>query len=446
MSRIFHRSLLADYPIAVGGKGMMIRLADGREIIDGVGGAAVSCLGHGNERVEAAIARQMGRIAYAHTSHFSSEPAEELAELLVGHQPGGLSHVWFVDSGSEGVEASIKLARQYFLEIGQPERDQFIARRQGYHGSTLGALSASGNMMRRQPYKAILSGAFHHVSPCFPYRFKRDDESEAEYCRRLADELEAEFQRLGPDRVAAFFAEPVVGATSGCVPAVGGYFRAVREICDRHGALLILDEVMCGMGRTGTTHAWEQEGITPDIEVIAKGLGGGYQPIGGILIAGRIVEAFRRGSGVFVHGHTYQGHPLACAAALAVQQVIRDDNLLANVRAMGTRLGNALTERFGNHPHVGDVRGRGLFRAIELVADRASKQVFDPALKVNARVKPAGLARGVSVYPMGGTIDGKHGDHVIVAPAYIAEARDIDAIVERLGAAVDDVMAGLPRQ
>ena len=446
MSRIFHRSLHAEFPIAVGGKGMIIRLADGREIIDGVGGAAVSCLGHGNERVGAAIARQLGRIAYAHTSQFSSEPAEELAEVLVGHQPGGLSHVYFCDSGSEGMEAAIKLARQYFLEIGQPQRDQFIARRQSFHGVTLGALSAGGNMMRRAPYGAMLSGAFHHVSPCFPYRFKGDDESEEQYCRRLVDELEVEFQRLGPDRVAAFFAEPVVGATSGCVPPSPGYFRAVREICDRHGTLLILDEVMCGMGRTGTMHAWEQEGITPDIEVIAKGLGGGYQPIGAMLIHDRIVEAFRHGSGVFVHGQTYHGHPVACAAALAVQQVIREDDLLANVRAMGTRLGNALTERFGNHPHVGDVRGRGLFWAIELVRDRASKQVFDPALQVNARVKPAGFAHGVAVYPMAGTIDGKHGDHVIIAPAYIARPQDIDAIVERLGAAVDDVLAGLPTQ
>jgi adenosylmethionine-8-amino-7-oxononanoate aminotransferase len=443
MSRLLHRSLHVKVPVAVGGEGMTIRMADGSEVLDGSGGAAVSCLGHGNARVNAAIAAQLSRIAYVHTGLFSNAAAEELAKTLVGHEPGGLSRAYFCSSGSEGMEAAIKLARQYFLEIGQPDRTQYIARRQSYHGNTLGALSAGGNMMRRAPYAALLSGAFHHVSPCFSYRFKRDDESDAQYCRRLADELEAEFQRLGPDRVVAFCAEPVVGATTGCVAAVAGYFKAVREICDRHGALLILDEVMCGMGRTGTMHAWEQEGIVPDIQVIAKGLGGGYQPIGGILIQRRIIEAFRRGSGAFMHGHTYQAHPVACAAALAVQRVIREDNLLENIQAMGRRLEGRLTERFGNHRHVGDVRGRGLFWAIELVRDRASKDVFDPALRVHEQVKLAAVRHGVAVYPMGGTVDGKRGDHVIIAPAYIAGPQHIDAIVERLGAAVDDVLARL---
>ena len=443
MSRLLHRSLHVNVPVAVGGDGMILRLADGSEVLDGSGGAAVSCLGHGNARVNAAMAAQLSRIAYVHTGLFSNEAAEALAEMLVGHQPGGLSHAYFCSSGSEGMEAAIKLARQYFLEIGQPDRTQYIARRQGYHGNTLGALSAGGNMMRRAPYAALLSDAFHHVSPCFPYRFKHDDESDAQYCRRLADELEAEFQRLGPDRVAAFCAEPVVGATTGCVAAVAGYFQAVRAVCDRHGALLILDEVMCGMGRTGSMHAWEQEGIVPDIQVIAKGLGGGYQPIGGILIQQRIIEALRHGSGAFMHGHTYQAHPVACAAALAVQQVIAEDNLLDNVRAMGRRLGDRLTERFGNHRHVGDIRGRGLFWAIELVRDRAGKAVFDPALKVHEQIKLAAFRHGVAVYPMGGTVDGKRGDHVVIAPAYIAEPRHIDAIVERLGAAVDDVLARL---
>jgi adenosylmethionine-8-amino-7-oxononanoate aminotransferase len=443
MSRLLHRSLHVKVPVAVGGDGMIIRMADGSEVLDGSGGAAVSCLGHGNARVNAAMAAQLSRIAYVHTGLFSNEAAEALAEMLVGHQPGGLSHAYFCSSGSEGMEAAIKLARQYFLEAGQPDRTQFIARRQGYHGNTIGALSAGGNMMRRAPYAALLSGAFHHVSPCFPYRFKHDDESDAQYCRRLADELEAEFQRLGPGRVAAFCAEPVVGATTGCVAAVAGYFQAVRAVCDRHGALLILDEVMCGMGRTGTLHAWEQEGIVPDIQVIAKGLGGGYQPIGGILIHQRIIEALRHGSGAFMHGHTYQAHPVACAAALAVQQVIAEDNLLDNVRAMGRRLEERLTERFGNHRHVGDIRGRGLFWAIELVADRASKAVFDPALKLHEQIKLAAVRHGVAVYPMGGTVDGKRGDHVVIAPAYIAGPRHIDAIVERLGAAVDDVLARL---
>ena len=442
MSRVLHRSG-AIPPVAVGGEGIYLHLADGTKVIDASGGAAVACLGHGNRRIAEAIGRQAATMAYAHTGTFISQPAEDLADLILQDQPGGLTHAWFCSSGSEGNEAALKLARQYFMELGQPQRTRFIGRRQGYHGTTLGALAAGGNMMRRALYEPILSQAFSLVSPCFAYRFKRDDETDAQYVDRLANELEWEFQRVGPDNVIAFLAEPVVGATTGCVPALPGYFKRVREICDRHGALLILDEVMCGMGRTGTMHAWEQEGIAPDIQVIAKGLGSGYQPIGGLLIAGRVVQALHDGSGGFMHGQTYQAHPVACAAALEVQRIIREDNLLANVRAMGARLETALTERFGNHRHVGDVRGRGLFWAIELVAERASKQVFNPVLKLNERVKREALARGVATYPMGGTIDGTQGDHVIVAPPYIATAADIDTIVDRLGAAVDAAVAAV---
>jgi len=442
-SRVLHRSGGAP-PVAVSGEGIYLHTADGRKIIDGSGGAAVACLGHGNRRIAEAIGRQAAAMAYAHTGTFSSQSAEDLAHIVLDGEPGGLTHAYFCSSGSEGTEAALKLARQYFVEIGQNQRAHVIARRQGYHGNTLGALAAGGNMMRRALYEPILSPAFSLVSPCFAYRFQRDDESDAQYVARLGDELEAEFQRLGPDTVMAFLAEPVVGATTGCVAAVPGYFKRVREICDRHGALLILDEVMCGMGRTGTMHAWEQEGITPDLQVVAKGLGGGYQPIGGVLISGRIVQAITNGSGGFMHGHTYQAHPVACAAALEVQRIIREDNLLENVRAMGARLETALTERFGNHRHVGDVRGRGLFWALEFVQDRASKQVFDPALKLNERVKREAFDRGVALYPMNGTIDGKRGDHIIIAPPYIATAADIDAIVDRLGGAVDAAIAGLP--
>jgi adenosylmethionine-8-amino-7-oxononanoate aminotransferase len=417
----------------------MLRLGDGRTVIDGSGGAAVACLGHGNARIAAAIGRQAARMAYGHTGLFTNEPAEALADALLAGEPGGLSHAFFVSSGSEAMEAALKLARQYFVEVGQPQRTRFIARRQSYHGTTLGALAAGGNMMRRALFEPLLGSAFSLVSPCFVYRFRNAGETDAEYIDRLAAELEAEFQRLGPDKVAAFCAEPIVGATSGCVAALPGYFPRVREICDRHGALLILDEVMCGMGRTGTMHAWEQEGVTPDIQAIAKGLGGGYQPIGGILIGARIAAAVRGGSGAFMHGQTYQAHAVACAAALEVQRIIHEDDLLTNVRAMGERLEAGLTERFGNHAHVGDVRGRGLFWAIELVADRASKRVFDLALHMNERVRDAAMERGLAIYPMGGTIDGKLGDHVIVAPPYIATPADIDAIIDRLGAAVDAV-------
>lgn len=439
-SRVLHRSLRETPPKAIGGEGVYLFAEDGRRVIDASGGAAVSCLGHQHPRVIAAMAKQASTLAYAHTAFFSSEPAEALAETLVGHEPGGLAYAYFVSGGSEAIEASIKLARQYFIERGEPQRQHFIARRQSYHGNTLGALAAGGNAWRRAPYAPLLSAAFSHVTPAFAYHEKHDGESDAQFVARLAAELEAEFQRLGPDTVAAFLAEPVVGATAGAVTAPDGYFKAVREICDRHGALLILDEVMSGMGRTGTTHAWEQEGVAPDIQAIAKGLGGGYQPIGAMLACGKIIDTIRSGSGAFQHGHTYLAHPLACAAALAVQDVIREDNLLEQVKQRGKQLEQRLTERFGNHRHVGDIRGRGLFWAIELVADRASRTSFDPALKLNQKIKAEAFANGLGCYPGGGTVDGIRGDHVLLAPPYIASADEIDQIVDKLGMAVDNVL------
>jgi adenosylmethionine-8-amino-7-oxononanoate aminotransferase len=443
VSHLVHRSLHADPPLALRGEGVHLYDQEGRAVIDASGGAAVACLGHGHSRVIEAIKAQLDKLAYAHTALFSCETAEALADVLVGHRPGGLTHAYFCSSGSEGNEAALKLARQYFLEIGQPQRTRFIARRQSYHGNTLGALSASGNAMRRAPYQPLLSPAFSHVSPCYAYRGRGEGEDDAQYVARLADELEAEFQRLGPDTVIAFMAETVVGATLGCATALPGYFPAMRAVCDRHGALLILDEVMSGMGRCGAMHTWEQEGVVPDIQVVAKGLGGGYQPIGGILVHGRVMEGFLRGSGAFMHGHTYQAHPVACAAALAVQQVIAEEHLLGNVQAMGARLEQRLLERLGNHRHVGDIRGRGLFWAVEFVADRAGKTVFDPALKLNERVKMEGYARGLACYPMGGTIDGRQGDHAILAPPYNVTAEQIDTIVDRFGAAVDAALETL---
>jgi adenosylmethionine-8-amino-7-oxononanoate aminotransferase len=439
-SRVLHRSLRETPPIASGGGGVWLISEDGRRVLDASGGAAVSCLGHQHPRVLDAIARQASKLAYAHTAFFSSEPAEELADHLVGHEPGGLAYVYFVSGGSEAIEASIKLARQYFVERGEPRRRHFIARRQSYHGNTLGALAAGGNAWRREPFAPLLSSAFSHVTPAFAYHEKREGESEADFVARLAAELEAEFERVGPETVAAFIAEPVVGATAGSVPAPDGYFRMVREICDRHGALLILDEVMCGMGRTGTTHAWEQEGIAPDIQAVAKGLGGGYQPIGAMLARSNIIETIRKGTGAFQHGHTYLGHPLACAAALEVQRIIREDRLLDRVKELGKHLERRLTERFGNHRHVGDIRGRGLFQAIELVADRATRKPFAPAQKLHQKIKAAAFEGGLACYPAGGTLDGKSGDHVLLAPPYIATLEDIDMIVDRLGAAVDSAL------
>ncbi len=443
-SRVMHRSLRdAPPPVAAGGDGVWLQAADGRRLLDASGGAAVSCLGHRHPRVIEAIGRQAETLAYAHTSFFSSEPAEALAEELVGHEPGGLAWAYFVSGGSEAMEASLKMARQYFLELGQPARSKVIARRQSYHGNTLGALAAGGNAWRREPYAPLLSSAFSHVSPAFAYREQREDETEAEFTARLAEELETAFQRLGPDTVAAFVAEPVVGATAGCVPAPAGYFQAVRAVCDRHGTLLILDEVMCGMGRTGTLHAWEQEGVAPDIQAVAKGLGGGYQPIGAVLASGRVVAALRDGSGVFQHGHTYLAHPVACAAALAVQQVIREEGLLAQVRERGGVLEHLLAERLGNHRNVGDIRGRGLFQGIELVADRSTKATFDPQLKLHARIKAAAFARGLCCYPAGGTVDGSRGDHILLAPPYIVAESELEMVVDRIGGAIDDALASI---
>jgi adenosylmethionine-8-amino-7-oxononanoate aminotransferase len=444
MTRILHRQIHAEFPTAVSGKGIEIVDAEGRRYIDASGGAAVSCLGHGHPAVIAALHAQLDRMPYAHTSFFTSEVAERLADRLVEDAPAGLSHVYFTSGGSESVEAALKMARQYFVEAGQPQRRHVIARRQSYHGNTLGALATGGNEWRRAPFRPLLIET-HHIDPCFAYRLQEPGESDADYAARAAQALEDKILELGPETVAAFVAETVVGATMGAVPPVADYFKRIRAICDRHGVLLILDEVMCGMGRTGTLHACTQEGIAPDLMTIAKGLGGGYQPIGAVLLSRRLFDAFAQGTGFFQHGHTYTGHPMACAAGLAVQEVIRNERLLDNVAAMGERLARRLGDRFGNHPQVGDIRGRGLFLGVELVADRATKAPFDPALKLNARIKREAMARGLMVYPMGGTVDGVAGDHVLLAPPFIIDGPAVEAIVERLGDAVDAAIAGLPR-
>lgn len=440
MTHLLHRSIHAKYPVAVGGRGIELFDSEGRSYIDASGGAAVSCLGHAHPAVLAALHAQLDTIAYAHTGFFTTDIAERLADRLVADAPGDLDHVYLVSGGSEAVEAALKMARQYFVETGEDQRRHVIGRRQSYHGNTLGALAAGGNDWRRAQFEPLLIQT-HHIDPCYAYRFQAAGESDADYAARSAQQLEDEILRLGGDTVIAFIAETVVGATSGAVPPVADYLSRVRAICDRYGVLLILDEVMCGMGRTGTLHACEQDGVVPDLMTIAKGLGGGYQPIGAVLLGRRIFEALRDGSGFFQHGHTYMGHPMAAAAALAVQETIAADGLLANVKAMGDRLDDGLRARLGQHPNVGDIRGRGLFRAVELVADCELKTPFDPALKVNARIKAEAMARGLMVYPMGGTIDGRRGDHVLLAPPFVVEAQQIDVIVDRLGEAVSAALA-----
>ncbi|CBV41739.1 aspartate aminotransferase family protein [Halomonas elongata] len=431
MSHVFHRHLEQHYPTAVGGEGPYLIDAEGRRYLDACGGAAVSCLGHSDAEVIEAIREQVGRLAYAHTSFFTSEPMEALADFLIERAPSGLSSVYFVSGGSEAVEAALKMARQYFLERGEPQRKHLIARRQSYHGNTLGALATGGNTWRRRQFEPMLVEV-SHVSPCYAYRDQAPGETPEAYGERLAAELEAEIERLGPETVMAFVAEPVVGATLGAVPAVPGYFKRVREICDRHGILLILDEVMCGMGRTGSLFAAEQEGVVPDLTTIAKGLGGGYQPIGATLVSERIRSAIAEGSGFFQHGHTYIGHATACAAALAVQRAIEQRDLLSRVRQLGEGLQQRLVDRFADHPHVGDIRGRGLFRGLELVAERDGKTPFDPSRKLHAEIKRTAMDEGLMCYPMGGTIDGRSGDHILLAPPFILEPYQLDEIVDKL--------------
>lgn len=440
MHHVFHRHTQSALLVAVKGDGIYVIDSNGRRYLDASGGAAVSCLGHSHPVVIAAIKQQLDAIPYAHTGFFTNEPLEQLADVLIEGAPPGLERVYFVSGGSEAVEAGLKLARQYAVERGQPQRRHVIARRQSYHGNTLGALAAGGNEWRRQQFRPLLIET-HHIAPCYAYRDRQVGEELEAYGQRVANELEAKIEELGSDSVLAFVAEPVVGATAGAVPPVPGYFRRIRDICDHHGVLLMLDEVMCGMGRTGTMYACEQDGIAPDLLTIAKGLGGGYQPIGALLVSSEIFATIRDGSGFFQHGHTYMGHPTACAAALAVQQVIRDDHLLDNVQVMGERLDAALRDRLGDHPHVGDVRGRGLFRGVEIVADRDTREPFPPSHKINAKIKQEAMARGLMCYPMGGTIDGARGDHVLLAPPFIIDAAQTDQVVELLAQTFDAVLS-----
>jgi adenosylmethionine-8-amino-7-oxononanoate aminotransferase len=439
VTRVFHRNPREAYPVAVRGEGAYLFDRDGKRYLDASGGAAVSCLGHSDAAVVRAIQEQLARLPFAHTSFFTNEPMEALADALIARAPAPLEKVYFVSGGSEAIEAALKLARQYFVEQGEPQRRYLIGRRQSYHGNTLGALAVGGNAWRRKQFEPLLIEAAH-VSPCYAYRGKLAGETDAAYGERLAAELEAEIRRLGGDKVIAFVAETVVGATLGAVPPVPGYFKRVREVCDRYGVLLILDEVMCGMGRCGALYAFEQEGIVPDLVTVAKGLGAGYQPIGATLVAKHIYEAIVSGSGFFQHGHTYLGHAAACAGALAVQKRLHEDGLLARVDPLGLLLERKLRAAFGSHPHVGDIRGRGLFWGVELVADRASKAPFDPMLRVHARVKKEALKAGLMCYPMGGTLDGVQGDHVLLAPPFIVEEAQLDELVSKLGTALDAVL------
>lgn len=436
MSHVLHRHCHTPLATIARGEGVYLFDTNGKQYLDASGGAAVSCLGHSHAGVRAALHKQIDQIAYAHTSFFTSEPAEQLADRLIARAPGNLNHVYFVSGGSEAIESALKIARQYFVERGEPKRQHFIARRQSYHGNTLGALAVGGNAWRRAQFAPLLIDV-EHISPCYAYRDQRDGESEFDYGQRVANELEQQILKLGADTVMAFVAEPVVGATAGAVPAVAGYFKRIREICDQYGVLLILDEVMCGSGRTGTFFAHEQDGISADIVAIAKGLGAGYQPIGAMLITAEIYNAIAQGSGFFQHGHTYLAHTTAMAGSIAVMDALEHEGILERVSPIGDKLMQMLQQRFAENPHVGDIRGRGLFLGVELVSDKSTKLPFGPATKLDSMIKRKAMELGLMCYPMGGTIDGKLGHHILLAPPYIIEESQLDELVTKLGEAVE---------
>ena len=438
MSNVFPRQITNPPIKAVSSDGCYIIDENGKQYFDGSGGAAVSCLGHGDPDVIKAVQDQTSKMAFAHTGFFSSDPAEELAELLIDNAPGELDRVYFVSGGSEAIEAAIKLARQFHIENGEPSRHHIIARKQSYHGNTLGALAAGGNKWRRNQFEPILIDA-SHISPCYEYVDKLKEETSFDYGQRVAQELEDEILRLGTDKVMAFIVEPVVGATMGAVPAVPGYFKKVRNICDKYGVLLILDEVMCGMGRTGHLFASEFDEIAPDILCIAKGLGAGYQPIGAMLCSKNIYNRLGKGSGFFQHGHTYMGHPVACAAALAVLKAILNRKLLSSIKSKSNQLFNCLETQLGHHPNIGDIRGRGLFIGIEIVKNIETKKPFDPNLKVAASIKHAAFEAGLICYPMSGTRDGKWCDHILLAPPFIINENQIIELVNKLSISIENL-------
>ncbi|KAJ4983278.1 aminotransferase [Stagonosporopsis vannaccii] len=445
-SYLFNRSVRSTPYRVKSASAQTLHLEKGWNVLDASGGAAVTCIGHHHNRIKQAIMRILDNgIPYVSSMMFDTEVTEEFARFLITTTDGKMSRAVFYSSGTEANEAACKVALQYHAtEKANPEptRTIFIARERSYHGTTLGALDMGGHKARRELFERVLPHNTSHISPCYSYRALKTGESVTEYVAHLKNELEQKIKYHGPKNVAAFICEPVVGAALGCVPAEDGYLAAMREVCDRYGVLLIFDEVMCGMGRTGYLHAWQKEGVAPDIQTTGKGLAGGFQQISAMLVSPKVNDAFEfgPGSGAFSHGHTFQNYPLACAVGLEVQKIIQEENLLQNVRDMGTRLSKLLKKRLSKHPNVGDIRGAGLFWGIEFVKDKQTMQPFPADMKVNWKMYERGLAPPyeVHVYPGSGTVDGVNGDHIIISPSYNITNADVDAIVDRVGRLVEN--------
>jgi len=438
-SAVLHRTLKSNPWQVVAATGTNVTFSNGQTMEDTTCGAGVACIGYNNERVKNAMVEQIDKFAYCNSMFFGTPIGEQLAANLIEGTNGEMSKAYIMCSGSEAMESAMKMARQYYYELSpkQTKRVNFIAREGSYHGTTLGSLSMSGHVGRRNMFHELLMNNIFRVSPANEYRGKADGQTTEQYVQQLADELDRKFEEVGPETVCAFVAEPVVGATIGTVPAPEGYFKAMKKVCEKHGALLILDEVMSGMGRCGTLHAWQHEGVVPDIQTIAKGLGGGYAPVAGMLINHRVADALKNGSGAFSHGHTYQGHPVGCAAALEVQKIMKEENLIENVRINGQYLGELLHKHLDSHPNVGNIRGRGFFWSLEFVADKATKEPFPPSAGIAGKVHSTALNDvGISLYPGTGTKDGVNGDHALLAPAYTSTKEDIERIVQKVKQAV----------
>jgi adenosylmethionine-8-amino-7-oxononanoate aminotransferase len=447
---VLHRSLNEKPLEVVAVKGQYLTLSTGQKVFDACGGAAVSCIGHGDPRVISAITTQLQTVDYIYSGFYTTSCIEKLSKLILRDQ-FTFTHALFVGSGSEAIESSLKLCRQYFVELEGKDtpRTQFISRRQSYHGTTLGALSVGGHTARRALFEPLLEqNNIHQISPCYPYRHQT--RSEEEYTDSLIQEFVDTIESVGPKRVAAFFFEPVVGAALACVPATTDYIVKVRQVCDRYGILMVCDEVMCGMGRCTdgqSLHAWRsmnpsisEDKIAPDVQTAAKGLGGGYAPIGTVLVSRKVASVLTAGTGVFVNGYTYQAHPLSCAAALAVQTIVRDDKLLQQAHYLGGLLEILLEAQIKPLPHVGDVRGRGLFWGVEFVQDKETKAAFQ-SRGTAAAVANASYAKGVQVFMCEGIADGVIGDAIIIAPAYNCTEGDIAMIVDVVSKAIKEVFA-----